>query len=969
MEMSAISRMGVELQPLSRELLLQKYALGGEATPEEVLDRVAKGLVGNEMNPHEWEVAFREALDYCVLGGRINASSGIEETGTTWSNCFVQPVADSVFDADGGAPGIMEAARQAAQTMRLGGGVGYDFSVIRPKGAWIKRTRSHASGPISYMNIFDSMCSTVMSAGSRRGAQMGILRCDHPDIFDFIVCKRVQDLSTPYHLRPLRNFNLSVAITDRLMRSVLDNTSFELVHKAEPSPSQKASGASQRADGMWVYKTVNAKDLYDQIMRSNYDRGEPGVVFLDRINQDNNLRYCETIAATNPCGEQPLPAHGCCDLGHLLLPRFVENTAWEGVPTFNFEKLESVVPTLVRMLDNVLDLTPWPLPEQKKEALAKRRIGLGFTGLGDTLIMMGLKYSSSEGRTFAARIAETWCNAAYAASAELALEKGAFPMFDAEKYLEGVSIENEGTFASRLPERIKKQIRKYGIRNSHLLSLAPTGTGSLTFGNNCSSGCEPPFSFMEKRYVQQPDGTRKLENGLMNYAYLQFRQMEGEDAGLPEYFESAQSIDVSAHVEMLKTLAPFVDAAISKTVNIPKDFPFEAFRSVYFDAWAGGLKGLTTFRPNEEMGAVIIADTRDSKTPDLPTPTDDVDPDRRLRLHTLPHTVMTSLRWLDRPHMPDGNPSYTYMAENPQGDFAVMVGHHINGDVHPFEVWINGAEAPRGLGAVAKTLSADMRTFDRGWLQLKLESLSKCEGEEIEVALPPSGEIRRAPSVVSAFAQIVKYHCEKIEWLHGEGDASLVDAMMFRKEPHGDNKGTLSWTIEIKNPSTHDDLTMFVKELEMPDGSRRPYSVWIAGNYPKTFDGLCKLLSIDMRVIDPAWIGMKLRKLLSYKEPQGDFLARVPGSTRQASFPSTIAYMAQLLIYRFHLLGILDAQGEVASSNAFLDKGQLTLNETRNGETTELLHGTKCPECAVHAVVKYNGCDKCSNCGHTGSCG
>lgn len=969
MEMSAISRMGVELQPLSRELLLQKYALGGEATPEEVLDRVAKGLVGNEMNPHEWESTFREALDYCVLGGRINASSGIEETGTTWSNCFVQPVADSVFDADDGVPGIMEAARQAAQTMRLGGGVGYDFSVIRPKGAWIKRTRSHASGPISYMNIFDSMCSTVMSAGSRRGAQMGILRCDHPDIFDFIVCKRVQDLSTPYHLRPLRNFNLSVAITDRLMRSVLDNTSFQLVHKAEPSPSQKAAGALQRADGMWVYKTVNAKDLYDQIMRSNYDRGEPGVVFLDRINQDNNLRYCETIAATNPCGEQPLPAHGCCDLGHLLLPRFIENTAWEGVPSFNFEKLESVVPTLVRMLDNVLDITPWPLPEQKKEALAKRRIGLGFTGLGDTLIMMGLKYSSSEGRAFAARIAETWCNAAYEASAELALEKGAFPMFDAEKYLEGVSVENEGTFASRLPERIKKQIRKYGIRNSHLLSLAPTGTGSLTFGNNCSSGCEPPFSFMEKRYVQQPDGTRKLEDGLMNYAYLQFRQMVGEDASLPEYFESAQSIDVSAHVEMLKTLAPFVDAAISKTVNIPKDFPFEAFRSVYFDAWAGGLKGLTTFRPNEEMGAVIIADTSDSKGPELPTPTDEVDPDRRLRLHTLPHTVMTSLRWLDRPHMPDGNPSYTYMAENPQGDFAVMVGHHINGDVHPFEVWINGAEAPRGLGAVAKTLSADMRTFDRGWLQLKLESLSKCEGEEIEVALPPSGEIRRAPSVVSAFAQIVKYHCEKIEWLHGEGDTSLVDAMMFRKEPHGDNKGTLSWTIEIKNPSTNDDLTMFVKELEMPDGSRRPYSVWIAGDYPKTFDGLCKLLSIDMRVVDPAWIGMKLRKLLTYKEPQGDFLARVPGSSRQASYPSTIAYMAQLLTYRFHLLGILDAQGRVVSENMFLEEPQMALKEVRAAETKELLHGKKCPECAVHALVKYNGCDKCSNCGYTGSCG
>ncbi|PZP48972.1 MAG: ribonucleoside-diphosphate reductase, adenosylcobalamin-dependent, partial [Azospira oryzae] len=347
--------------------------------------------------------------------------------------------------------------------------------------------------------------------------------------------------------------------------------------------------------------------------------------------------------------------------------------------------LEEVVPVLVRMLDNVLDLTPWPLPEQKREAQAKRRIGIGITGLGDALIMLGLKYSSAEGREFARQVMERIRDVAYLASVELAKERGAFSLFDAEKYLE------EGTFASRLPADIMQEIWKHGIRNSHLLSLAPTGTGSLTFGNNCSSGCEPVFDFVQKRFILQPDGTRQ-EVELVDYAYLVYREMGGDTGNLPEYFESVATLKADDHIRMLEVLAPYVDAAISKTVNVPVDYPFEDFKDLYLRAWKAGLKGLTTYRPNDEIGAVLISSSDARKqAEDL----DESDPDRRLKLVAVPETVLKSMRWLDRPHMVDGNPSHTYMVESPEGDFAVQIGHFVNGDVHPFEVWVNGSECPR----------------------------------------------------------------------------------------------------------------------------------------------------------------------------------------------------------------------------------------------------------------------------------
>lgn len=635
----------------------------------------------------------------------------------------------------------------------------------------------------------------------------------------------------------------------------------------------------------------------------------------------------------------------------MNLTKFVKRTAWEGKAEFDFDKLEEVVPVLVRMLDNVLDLTPWPLEQQAQESRNKRRIGVGLTGLGNALIMMGLKYSSDAGRDFARKVMGVITTSAYRGSVALAKERGAFPLFNAEKFLE------DGTFASRLPDELKAEIRAHGIRNSHLLSLAPTGTGSLTFGNNCSSGCEPVFDWVQTRFIRQVDGSRKQVE-LADYAWLVYREMGGNTEQLPDYFESAQDLSVDAHLRMLETLAPLVDAAISKTVNVPADYPFDDFKAVYIRAWESGLKGITTYRPNNEIGAVLVSSKDAKKAEKL----DETDPDRRLRLQALPEKVAKALRWLDRPHMADGNPAYSYMVESPFGDFSVMIGHYVDeANTQPFEVWVNGAEAPRGLGAVAKTLSADMRSFDREWLSIKLEALMKSNGQTFDMAMPPTGDMVKVQSPSAAMGHLIDYHAKKIGWLDGQCDDGhkLVDAMLFRKEPKSTEVGTLSWTVDVSNPAMGDDFALFLKELEMPDGTRRPYSVWMAGAYPKALDGLCKLLSIDMRIADVGWIGMKLRKLLSYKEAQGDFFARVPGEQRSMSYPSTVAYIAALMLHRYKVLGLLDANGNPV--------GQTSVE----AEDHKIhAHSEKpCPECGSHTLIKYNGCEKCTSCGHVGSCG
>lgn len=581
-------------QPISLDVLREKYLKPGETTADELYQRVARALASVEKPElrDKYEALFLANLKAGAIGaGRIMSAAGTDIQATL-INCFVQPVGDCIQGVDDeGFPGIYEALREAAETMRRGGGVGYDFSRIRPKGAQVKATASMASGPCSYMNVFDQSCSTVESAGARRGAQMGVLRIDHPDVHEFITAKR-----TPGRWN---NFNVSVGVSDEFIAAVQNNAQWELVHKARPGAALLAQGAHQREDGQWVYATVPARELWDTIMKSAYDFAEPGILFLGRINEDNNLHYCEDIAATNPCGEQPLPSYGCCDLGPIILTRFVRHPfGFGGVAAFDFDAFTKAVALQVRALDNVLDVTYWPLPQQRDEAMAKRRIGVGFTGMGNTLAMLCLRYDLPEGRTMAARIAEYMRDAAYAASVDLAREKGVFPKFDARGYLA------EGTFASRLPESLQAAIRQHGIRNSHLLSIAPTGTVSLAFADNASNGIEPPFSWMYKRKKRESDGST-TEYAVEDHAWRLYRELGGDVEALPDYFVSALAMPAEGHIAMMEAVQPFVDTAISKTVNIPADYPYEGFKDLYLQAWRAKLKGLATYRPNAILGSVL----------------------------------------------------------------------------------------------------------------------------------------------------------------------------------------------------------------------------------------------------------------------------------------------------------------------------------------------------------------------------
>ncbi|MBC8720601.1 adenosylcobalamin-dependent ribonucleoside-diphosphate reductase [Paraburkholderia sp. 31.1] len=584
-------------QQFSLDVLLEKYAKGDEQSADDVYRRVARGVA--EAEPPglraSVEEQFVDNMRHGALGaGRIMSAAG-SGIAATLINCFVQPVGDSIQGVDEqGLPGIYVALLQAAETMRRGGGVGYNFSAIRPKGARVHTTSSAASGPCSYMDVFDASCRTVESAGSRRGAQMAVLDCDHPDLLEFIEAKHSKGR--------WNNFNVSVSVTDEFMRAVENDEPWQLVHRAEPSPALRAAGdVRQREDGLWVYSEHPARAIWDRIMRSTYDVAEPGIVFISRMNEDNNLRAVETIRATNPCGEQPLPAYGCCNLGPLNLTRFVVDpfAQLQGrQPSFDWDGLARRTRTQVRFLDDVLDVTLWPLPQQYDESRAKRRIGVGFTGLGDTLVMMGLRYNSQEGRDFAVRIARLMRDEAYRASVELAKERGAFELFDAARYLEA------GTFASRLPDDIQQAIRRDGIRNSHLLSIAPTGTVSLAFADNASNGIEPAFSWTYTRVKVMADGGRESFD-VEDYAYRLYRELGGDVSRLPDYFVSALQMSARDHLDMMAAVQPYVDTSISKTVNVPADYPFDAFESLYFDAWKSGLKGLATYRPNDTLGAVL----------------------------------------------------------------------------------------------------------------------------------------------------------------------------------------------------------------------------------------------------------------------------------------------------------------------------------------------------------------------------
>lgn len=933
-------------QAISTEVLIEKYAKDGETTAAEVRERVARALAQVEPAKQRQQRAasFLWAMENGFIpAGRVASAAG---TGlqTTLINCFVQPVGDSVTETEHGKPGIYAALAQSAETMRRGGGVGYNFSKIRPKGARVRGTGSSASGPISYMKVFDRSCETVESAGARRGAQMAVLNVDHPDIVDFITAKQERG--------QLNNFNISVGVTDAFMQAVEADAAFDLVHAAEPNEQLKAEGARQLADGRWVYRSLPARDLWDLIMKSTYEAAEPGVLYLDRINQENNLAYCEQIEATNPCGEQPLPDYGCCCLGSLNLTAYVKAPFGTGA-SFDFDLLSQVAAVAVRMLDNVLTATRWPLAEQEREAAAKRRLGIGFTGLGDALIMLGVRYDTEAGRALAARIAATLRDAAYAASVELARERGPFPLFDADAYL-------RSGFAARLPAELQQQIRAHGIRNSHLTSIAPTGTISLAFADNASNGIEPAFSWFYQRVKRQADGSKK-EYMVEDHAYRVYRALGHDTAALPEAFVSALEISATDHMLMVAAVAPFVDAAISKTVNVPQDYPYHEFQHLYLEAWRRGLKGITTYRPNSVLGAVLSVAPQAPAQPQTMTLSEQ---DKRLVLTEAPMSPpLASLRWPSRPALPAGASGWiSSTIASPQGDFALAVSDQ--GGV-PFEVWVLGGQAPRGLDAIAKTLSTDMRANDRGWLRKKLSVLSNAFGDPFQMPMPPDGTLVQVPSATAALGRLLAWRYDQLDALAVLPDepAPVLNALFSAQEPRTGTDGTLAWVADIHNPSTDDDFVLMLKELQMPDGSRRPYSMSLTGGHPPALDALCKLLSLDMRVIDPAWIGMKLRKLLDYAEPRGDFLARVPGSQRQASYPSTVAYVAQLAIHRYAMLGILNADGTPVTAMG------VVMAEEAQRPAAEPLAGKTCRECGNRTVIKKDGCEFCTACGAIGSCG
>ncbi|MEM7091048.1 MAG: adenosylcobalamin-dependent ribonucleoside-diphosphate reductase, partial [Pseudomonadota bacterium] len=565
--------------PIAEQIWDMKYRFKkADGTPidqtvEDSWRRIAHDLAGVEKDPAQWEDKFFHALeDFKYLpAGRITAGAGTARQVTLF-NCFVMgTVPDSMA-------GIFDMLKEAALTMQQGGGIGYDFSTIRPRGADVHGVAADASGPLSFMDVWDAMCRTIMSAGSRRGAMMATMRCDHPDIEQFISAK-----SDPARLRM---FNMSVLVSDSFMEAV------------------KADGPWNLVFGDKIYQTVQARDLWNRIMQATYDYAEPGVIFIDRINQANNLSYVETIAATNPCGEQPLPPYGACLLGSINLARLVVEPFEQGA-RLDDAALHELVAVAVRMMDNVVDASKFPLPEQAAEALAKRRIGLGVTGLADALLMLGLRYGSDE----AARQTERWLHAiaraAYLGSVDLAREKGAFPLFEADKYLASGTMQ-------QMDEDVRQAIRDHGIRNALLTSIAPTGTISL-YAGNVSSGIEPVFAYAYTRKVLQKDGSR-TEEEVVDYAVQLWRDKFG-DMDLPDYFVNAQTLPPSDHVKMQAAAQKWIDSSISKTINCPEDISFDAFKDVYMQAWDQGCKGCTTYRPNEVTGSVLTVSERDDAAP------------------------------------------------------------------------------------------------------------------------------------------------------------------------------------------------------------------------------------------------------------------------------------------------------------------------------------------------------------------
>ena len=705
------------IAPISRQIWEDKYRLkAADGTPldltiEDTWRRVARALAAVERQPELWEDRFYAALeDFKVLpAGRIISGAGTARRVTLF-NCFVMgDIADDLGS-------IFANLREAALTMQQGGGIGYDFSTLRPKGAAVRGVAADASGPLSFMDVWDAMCRTIMSAGSRRGAMMATMRCDHPDIEAFVAAKREPGR--------LRNFNLSVLVTDAFMAAIDADAEWPL------------------AFGGVTYRTLRARALWDAIMRATYDYAEPGVLFIDRINARNNLYYAETIRSTNPCAEQPLPPYGACLLGSVNLARLVRDP-FTPAAHLDEAQLAELVGIAVRMLDNTIDASGFPLEEQRREATAKRRIGLGLTGLADALMMVGLRYGSPEAAEAAGRWAGLVNNAAYVASAHLAEEKGAFPLFDREPYLAGETVRE-------MEPEVQALIAEKGIRNALLTSIAPTGTISL-LADNVSSGVEPVFAHAFTRKVLQADGSRR-EELVEDYAVRLYRAKFGADAALPEHFVTAQTLTPAEHVHMQAALQRHVDSAISKTVNVPEDIAFEAFQEVYRDAYRSGCKGCTTYRPNAITGSVLATAPEPAVAmapgPVAPAP--------------LAHAPLT------RPAKLAGSTYKLRWADSAHALYVTINDIEEAGRRRPFEVFISSANMEHFAWVVALTRMISA-VFRRGGEVAFV-------AEELKGIFDPRGgqwsEGRYVPSLIAAIGGIIERHMIETGFLPAAEDPS-----------------------------------------------------------------------------------------------------------------------------------------------------------------------------------------------------
>ncbi len=727
---------------ISQQIWDMKYrfkSADGEAidkTIDDTFHRVGTALAQAETSPEDYADEFYEVLrDFRFLpAGRIMSGAGTERDVTLF-NCFV------MGDVPDDMSGIFESLREAALTMQQGGGIGYDFSTLRPKGAAVKGVGADASGPLSFMDVWDAMCRTIMSAGSRRGAMMAVMRCDHPDIESFIEAKQEPGR--------LRMFNLSVLVSDDFMQAVKEDATWELVFNGT------------------VYNSLPARELWEKIMRATFAYAEPGVIFIDRINRLNPISYCETIHGTNPCGEQPLPPYGACLLGSVNLSRFVTDPFTDQA-NLDVQELADIVTTAVRMMDNTIDISRFPLPEQEQEAKTKRRIGLGITGLADALIMCNARYGSAE----AVRLSETWLKtiqrAAYLASTELAKEKGFFPLFDKSAYLASEALKN-------IDEDIREAIEAHGMRNALLTSVAPTGTISL-FADNVSSGLEPVFSFAYTRHVMMPDGSRRDEE-VTDYAYRLFRRLNGEDMPLPAAFVDAQGLSPKDHLIMQAAVQKFIDSSISKTINCPEDISFEEFKDIYVQAYDLGCKGCTTYRPNEVTGAVLETKTTKESRKMREAANDQAElpleaPKKATAgANAKPKDLGDSgiLHYLTQPlDRPEALAGATYKVQWPESDHALYITVNDviqDGRRRPFEVFINSKNTEHFAWSVALTRMISA-VFRRG-------GDVSFVVEELKAVFDPRGgqwvKGRYVPSLLAAIGEVLEEHMIAIGFMKTPG--------------------------------------------------------------------------------------------------------------------------------------------------------------------------------------------------------